>query len=62
MSAFATLWSGGICLRRWRAADRDAAINSDARQVFFEGLDLCSITTVTLKYDRDTKRTTALVQ
>lgn len=31
-------------------------------QVFFEGLDLCSITTATLKYDRDTKKTTAYVQ
>jgi hypothetical protein len=33
-----------------------------AEQVFFEGLDLCSITTVTLRYDRSSKKTTALVQ
>ena len=33
-----------------------------AEQVFFEGLDLCKIETVTLKYDRDTKKTTAFVQ
>jgi hypothetical protein len=33
-----------------------------SEQVFFEGLDLCRITTVTLQYDRDTKKTTALVQ
>ena len=31
-------------------------------QVFFEGLDLCSITAATLKYDRETKKTTAYVQ
>jgi hypothetical protein len=31
-------------------------------KVFFEGLDLCTITTATLKYDRETKKTTALVQ
>ena len=33
-----------------------------AEQVFFEGLDLCSITKATLQYDRDSKKTTALVQ
>jgi hypothetical protein len=33
MSAFVTLSSGRICLRRWREEDRDpfAAMNSDAR-------------------------------
>ena len=35
---------------------------SPAEQVFFEGLDLCKIETVTLQYDRDTKKTTALIQ
>jgi hypothetical protein len=33
-----------------------------AEQVFFEGLDLCSITQATLQYDRGSKKTTALVQ
>ena len=33
-----------------------------AEQVFFEGLDLCSITKATLQYDRESKKTTALVQ
>src|SRR3954467_13262586 len=37
MSAFATLSSGRICLRRWRDEDRDAfaAMNSDARVMEF---------------------------
>jgi hypothetical protein len=33
-----------------------------SEQVFFEGLDLCRIEKVTLKYDRDTKKTTAFVE
>ena len=33
-----------------------------SEQVFFEGLDLCSISKATLRYDRESKRTTALVQ
>ena len=33
-----------------------------SEQVFFEGLDLCTITKATLRYDRDTKKTTALIQ
>jgi hypothetical protein len=33
-----------------------------SEQVFFEGVDLCNITTARLRYDRDTKQTTALVQ
>jgi ribosomal-protein-alanine N-acetyltransferase len=37
MSAFVTLSSGRICLRRWRAEDRDAfaAMNSDSRVMEF---------------------------
>jgi hypothetical protein len=33
-----------------------------SEQVFFEGLDLCSISKATLRYDRESKKTTALVQ
>src|SRR6266568_254548 len=37
MSAFATLSSGRVCLRRWRDEDREAfaAMNSDARVMEF---------------------------
>lgn len=33
-----------------------------AEEVFFQGLDLCKIEKATLQYDRDTKKTTALIQ
>ena len=33
-----------------------------SEQVFFEGLDLCKIDKATLKYNRETKETIALIQ
>jgi hypothetical protein len=59
---------GGSVLVKFNGADKGCFWNIKvkwtgyAEQVFFEGLDLCSITTVTLQYDRSSKKTTALVQ
>jgi len=59
---------GGKVLVKFNGADKGCFWNIKvkwtgyAEQVFFEGLDLCSITTVTLQYDRSSKKTTALIQ
>ena len=62
------LAEGGSVLVKFNGADKGCFWNIKvkwtgyAEQVFFEGLDLCSITTVTLQYERESKKTTALVQ
>ncbi len=33
-----------------------------SKEVLFEGLDLCTITRATLQYDRETRKTTALIE
>src|SRR4051812_22197926 len=64
----AGLADGGSVYVKFNEADKGCFWNIKvkwtgyAEQVFFEGLDLCSITTATLKYDRETRKTTALVQ
>jgi len=62
------LADGGSVLVKFNGADKGCFWNIKvkwtgyAEQVFFEGLDLCSITTVTLQYERESKKTTAMVQ
>jgi hypothetical protein len=62
------LADGGSVFVKFNGADKGCFWNIKvkwtgyAEQVFFEGLDLCSITTATLQYDRGSKKTTALVQ
>jgi hypothetical protein len=62
------LADGGSVYVKFNGADKGCLWNIKvkwtgyAEQVFFEGLDLCKITTATLKYNRETKETTALVQ
>lgn len=62
------LADGGSVYVKFNGADKGCFWNIKVKwtgyteEVYFEGLDLCSITTATLRYDRDTKKTTALVQ
>jgi hypothetical protein len=62
------LADGGSVFVKFNGADKGCFWNIKvkwtgyAEQVFFEGLDLCSITKVTLKYDRESKKTTGLVE
>ena len=62
------LANGGSVYVKFNGADKGCFWNIKvkwtgyAEQVFFEGLDLCSITSATLKYDRESKETTALIQ
>jgi hypothetical protein len=62
------LADGGSVFVKFNGADKGCFWNIKvkwtgyAEQVFFEGLDLCSITTATLQYDRESKKTTALIQ
>jgi hypothetical protein len=62
------LADGGSVFVKFNGADKGCFWNIKvkwtgyAEQVFFEGLDLCSITSATLKYDRASKETTALIQ
>lgn len=62
------LAQGGSVYVKFNGADKGCVWNIKvkwsgyAEQVFFEGLDLCKIETVTLQYDRDTRKTTALIQ
>jgi hypothetical protein len=62
------LADGGSVFVKFNGADKGCTWNIKvkwtgyAEQVFFEGLDLCSITKATLQYDRGSKKTTALVQ
>jgi hypothetical protein len=62
------LADGGSVYVKFNGADKGCFWNIKvkwtgyAEQVFFEGLDLCSITKATLQYDRGSKKTTALVQ
>lgn len=62
------LSDGASVFVKFNGADKGCTWNIKVKwtgyqeQVFFEGLDLCSITTVTLKYDRETKKTTGIVQ
>lgn len=62
------LADGGSVFVKFNGADKGCFWNIKvkwtgyAEQVFFEGLDLCSITKVTLQYDRASKKTTGLVE
>jgi hypothetical protein len=62
------LADGGSVFVKFNGADKGCFWNIKvkwsgyAEQVFFEGLDLCSITKVTLQYDRASKETTGLVE
>src|SRR5262245_57880236 len=62
------LRDGGSVYVKFNGADKGCVWNLKVTwtgysdKVFFEGLDLCTITTVTLQYDRATKKTTALIQ
>jgi hypothetical protein len=62
------LADGGSVYVKFNGADKGCFWNIKVKwsgyqeQVFFEGLDLCSITSATLKYDRESKKTTALIQ
>jgi hypothetical protein len=62
------LADGGSVYVKFNEADKGCFWNIKVKwtgyqeQVFFEGLDLCSITSATLKYDRESRKTTALVQ
>src|SRR3954451_13215350 len=62
------LADGGSVYVKFNGADKGCVWNVKvkwtgyAEQVFFEGLDLCSITKATLQYDRESKKTTALIQ
>ena len=62
------LADGGSVFVKFNGADKGCVWNIKvkwtgyAEQVFFEGLDLCSITSATLQYDRGSRKTTALVQ
>jgi hypothetical protein len=62
------LADGGSVYIKFNGADQGCIWNIKVKwtgyseQVFFEGLDLCKIEKATLQYDRDTKKTTALIQ
>ena len=62
------LADGGSVFVKFNGADKGCFWNIKvkwsgyAEQVFFEGLDLCSITKVTLQYDRESRKTTGLVE
>jgi hypothetical protein len=62
------LADGGSVFVKFNGADKGCVWNVKvkwtgyAEQVFFEGLDLCTITKATLQYDRESKKTTALIQ
>jgi hypothetical protein len=62
------LADGGSVYVKFNGADKGCTWNIKvkwtgyAEQVFFEGLDLCTITKATLQYDRESKKTTALIQ
>ena len=62
------LADGGSVYVKFNGADKGCVWNIKvkwtgyAEQVFFEGLDLCTITKATLQYDRESKKTTALIQ
>ena len=62
------LADGGSVFVKFNGADKGCFWNIKvkwtgyAEQVFFEGLDLCTITKATLQYDRESKKTTALIQ
>jgi hypothetical protein len=64
----AELADGDSVYVKFNGADKGCAWNIKVKwtgyqeEVFFEGLDLCKITTATLKYDRESKKTTAYVQ
>jgi hypothetical protein len=62
------LADGGSVYVKFNGADKGCVWNIKVKwtgyseQVFFEGLDLCKIDKVTLKYDRETKKTTAFLE
>lgn len=62
------LADGGSVYVKFNGADKGCTWNIKVKwtgyeeEVLFQGLDLCRITTATLRYDRQTKRTTAYVQ